>query len=677
MSVFHVLYQSYLKAEEKGLVDNPGLDETGRNIFILPIFHMNKRSSGNDVLEIILDEHGKPSQARLVPEGVFTVFPILEKSLNRTSGASAHPFCDQMEYLSNSLNLKRYENYCETNSAWTEGMIEELESFNHPESDDLIIFLNEVKDLVRRVDLFELTQDLLQKSYPCEKGSPVEDDKIKVEISPKTSKSKAKYKTINLSKLFISFKKEYADEKKKNIDISRNKLLHDAHIQYIRKLHSLKTDSVDFCDISGKRMYCTRICRSPKGRLKAVSVSHPENYWGRFQTKDEVYHMGFETSEKIMLMLQFFLDHKENNQYLYDNTTAVLWFGEDILNQKGFNLKEPVTEELFSFLDNSQDMEENYENTSMSNPATIHWKKIITGQEVLTDDEEKDFFYLVLLFQHSNGRIAIQLTRTIPVTGFIENLRKWKDSCSWLQWDFNRGEFITKTPEIWKIIYMLYGLEEEGHISLREDKIKSISFSRLLPTIIEGRPLPQDMARKMFANFKNRRAYPKTWPKIEYMTCALLNKHRLDQGKERRLSMLEHGLQNRDYLYGRLFAIYEKIEIDATAPRREREENQQDKIRITNVEKFWSSVFQAPEKNLGILKEKTNIYLQMLKKDRPGIFVYYDKLLAEILSSIREDKKYENNRNKCLKEDAVFGYYAQKKEFYTKKENKEETNVKN
>ena len=39
----------------------------------------------------------------------YTIFPVTEDSLNRTSNVFAHPLCDDMQYLSKSLNLKKYE----------------------------------------------------------------------------------------------------------------------------------------------------------------------------------------------------------------------------------------------------------------------------------------------------------------------------------------------------------------------------------------------------------------------------------------------------------------------------------------------------------------------------------------------------------------------------------------
>ena len=137
--------------------------------------------------------------------------------------------------------------------------------------------------------------------------------------------------------------------------------------------------------------------------------------------------------------------------------------------------------------------------------------------------------------------------------------------------------------------------------------------------------------------------------------------------------MLEKEEQTRDYLYGRLLAICEKIEIDAmTAKGKKDNDKGPGSLRVTNVEKLWSAFFQAPSKTFRILDQKMQPYFLKLKSDKPGLYVNYQKLLGEVITKIREDADYESKKNLALGEDAVFGYYAQKQDFYTKKASEEE-----
>lgn len=692
MSILHILHETYLKAEARGQVDNPEFDVNGRNLLILPIFHHNRRSKGNDILEIVLNQDGRADHLNFIPEDNFVIFPVTEESLNRTSGARAHPLCDDMQYLSQSLDPQKYENYCASNTVWSEAVIRELQAETDETAQDLINFLQEVQRLIRDHDLLTLSKELIKKAYNCEEGGQ---NKLKILTRPHSDQEKAQYKSLDLNKAFITFRKQFGNLPKPDLNINTNQLLHTAHIKYIKSCQAQEPETFDYCDLSGEEMFCTDTCRGLLGTSKIISVSnHTETYKGRFRNKQEVYRIGSETSERIFLMLKFFLEHKENSQYLSDNATAVLWFEKDLLNVRGFDISQPVemSDGWFSFGQNGyEDEEEIYQPHSLSNPLASHWKQLLVGQESLSPADEDDFFYLLIINKVSNGRMAIQATRTLPLARFIDNLRKWRDTCTWPRWDRYRQEFTNKTPSTWDIVNLAYGREEEGTITLRNDKLKSLAFRRLLPSILDGRPLPPDMARKMFTNFTKRALYPKTWAKVVYMTCALESKRRRDQGKEVTINMLEQDQQTRDYLYGRLLAIYEKIELDAMSNKstkdgdkqKDKQEGKQakgkedsdkdpGKRRVTNVEKLWSAFFQAPEKSLAILSRKIQPYLQRLKNQNPGFYVKHQKLLGEITMRIREAEDYHSRYNSPLKEDAVFGYYAQNQDFYTPKSKEEE-----
>lgn len=684
MSIFHVLYQSYLKAEEKGLVDNLELDLTGRNIVILPIYHTNLRSDGNNVLQIVLDDEGIPNRVDFIEKDVYTIFPVTEDSLNRTSNVFAHPLCDDMQYLSKSLNEKKYEHYCEQNEQWLSGVLLELSNGADrgvEETEDIKAFLKEIRETVLSKDILALVKELIARQYKVLAQDDTKNQDgttIEIELKPETKDSKAEIKKIDLSKSFITFGKQFVDAQKRNIDITESKFLHQAHIRYIQKMQAEQIDEFDVCDISGQRMYCTGRNRGLLGKGKIISVSNnTETYRGRFREGSEVVRLGADTSEKIHLMLKFFLEHRDNAQGLYNNSTAIIWFSDDILNEREFSLSNPISEPL----DNSD--EEEYEIQTTGDQRAIEWKKILRGEKPIPKEEETDFFYFMTINKISNGRIAIQSTRTMPILIFLKNLQHWNKTCSWERRNFNTKEYEDKTPRPWDIVRFVYGIEkDDGKVDCLKDELKSSAFKRLLPAIIDGLSLPKDVGRQIFSNYKNRIGFRKNWPYLQYMSCALLNKVRQDERKEKRLPMLEKEKQTRDYLYGRLLAVYEKIETDATtvvvSANEKSDGASKDKsssLRITNVEKMWAAFFQAPERMLGTLHMKVRPYLDKLKSNRTGSYNYYNRLIGEIQTDIRDAETFLADKNRALNEDAVFGYYAQNREFYKPRVERENENA--
>ena len=685
MSIFHVLHQTYLRAEKEGLVDSPELDMTGRNITLLPIYHTNLRSEGYNVLQIDLDEKGVPISATFVPKDEHVVFPVTVESLNRRGKkVVAHPLCDYMPYLSNSLDKEKYASYCEQNEHWINGVLQELSTCSAQESEeaeDLKVFLQEIRKMVLNRDLLELVKELIGNKYKvlAQNNVKTEDEAtIEIELKAATKSSKAKTKEIKLSDVFITFGKKFTDSKKQDINITKNKLLHKAHVQYIRRMHSEQSEKLDVCDVSGEKMYCTSLNRGLLGTGKIISVSNnKETHIGRFCEGAEVIRLGADTSEKIHLMLKFFLEHEDNSQRLYNNTRAIIWFSDDILNERDFSLSNPTAVAL----DPWDNPPEEYESKSTADPRAREWKMILRGDMPLPKENEMDFFYLMTINTISNGRISIQSTRTIPISLFVHNLQHWNETCSWEWWNYTSRKYENKTPRPWDIVRFVYGIEnDDGKVDCLKDELKSLSFKRILPSVIDGMPLPKDMGRQIFSNYRNRISFRKNWPYLQYISCALLNKVRQDERKEKRLPMLEKDNQTRDYLYGRLLAVYEKAEMDAVktgsvsgGEKSEGEKQEKDKSsRLTNVERVWSAFFQAPEKMLGTLHAKMRPYLDKLKSNNAGRYSYYNRLIGEIQTEIRDAESYLANKNKALNEDAVFGYYAQNREFYKSNTEKKE-----
>ena len=67
MSVLNALYNSYLYCEENGFVDQS--DKIGYETVLLPIYHTNKTSNGNDIIEVTLDENSEIISGKFLEKG--------------------------------------------------------------------------------------------------------------------------------------------------------------------------------------------------------------------------------------------------------------------------------------------------------------------------------------------------------------------------------------------------------------------------------------------------------------------------------------------------------------------------------------------------------------------------------------------------------------------------------
>lgn len=125
--------------------------------------------------------------------------------------------------------------------------------------------------------------------------------------------------------------------------------------------------------------------------------------------------------------------------------------------------------------------------------------------------------------------------------------------------------------------------------------------------------------------------------------------------------MLDHENKNRSYLFGRLLAIFELLELQ----RYQLDGSKNN--RITNAERYWSAYTSQPAKLMMNLTNKIRPYEEAVKLNSPGIFKKLDKERVEIMDSL-SPLMQDRGINDPLDYGFIFGYYAEKKYFYTKQE---------
>ena len=118
--------------------------------------------------------------------------------------------------------------------------------------------------------------------------------------------------------------------------------------------------------------------------------------------------------------------------------------------------------------------------------------------------------------------------------------------------------------------------------------------------------------------------------------------------------MLDKENQNQGYLCGRLFAVLEKIQEDANGIH-------------TIRDRYMNSASATPA---AVFATILNLSAHHLEKLNDGAQVYYEKLKQEIISKLNADGF---PAHLDLQDQGRFfvGYYHQRQDLFTKKENKE------
>ena len=569
---------------------------------LIPVSHQ----IANADLEITLDSEGNLLDARTVEkEDAATIIPVTELSSGRTGDTScAHPLCDQIRFFSPMYPAK-YEACLTQLHRW------EQSPYSHPK--------------------------LSATARYVEKGSILEDMARLGLIALNENGLPAKEK---LEKLFIRWRVETGEE-----EVSacwQDQSLFRAFIDYYAS--TKKEDSV-FCMVSGKLAppasqhpkKIINICANAK--LVSANDTSGFTYRGRFKSDAEAMTMSYEVSQK-----------SHNALHWLAATQGVAIGGRTFLcwNPQGVDLPRVQA----TFLRKGTPKQVKYSDYRKALSETLRgWKETIpvdAGAVIAAFDAA------------TSGRLALTYYSELPASDFLERLHNWDALCCW-----NHDPFGIQAPSLFQIANCAFGTVRTSDSQTKletDDRILRQQVQRLLSCRVDKGKMPADIARAAAAKASNLQIMDTQLRENVLSTvCAVLRKYYYDWDREEWNMSLEPEKKDISYQYGRLLAVFEKIERDTYDKDEQREPNA---IRMQSV------FAKRPRYASRILWEQLKkAYYPHLK---PWNRVKYDRLIGEIIEQISDLPQAEHEE--ALKDTYLFGYYLQKKALYTsdKTENSQE-----
>jgi CRISPR-associated protein Csd1 len=188
-----------------------------------------------------------------------------------------------------------------------------------------------------------------------------------------------------------------------------------------------------------------------------------------------------------------------------------------------------------------------------------------------------------------------------------------------------------------------------------DDKLRKAAVERLLPCIIDGRPLPRDLTRAAVWRACKRGGMKSwEWEKCLGIACALVR----GSSKEKNYQMsLEEKRLTRDYLFGRLLAIAENIEQRALHLAGER--------RDTNAAKLMQRFADHPCSTWRTIELALTPHKTRLRANRPGVLLEREKLLDAVVGMFREEDFISDSK---LSGEFLLGYHCQRSALWPKGE---------
>lgn len=653
MSLMAALLETYDFALDNGLVDNPKLSSSG--LTLLPVYHSNKKVSSNeDVFEITIDKNSNAIGGRFLDKEEVVVFPITEDSIIRSGSKIApHAISDELSYLAKKIDVKKNKEYLKG--------IKELLDYEKGHSCENFRIIGEY--VIKNT----LLDDFL-KLYLGNTEYSIDGFKLSYEEIGKNDKINKK--TIDLRKIFITFKleKEFSGD----ITLTRDVGLHDFYIGYVRD-KNLYSKELSYCDITGKLDYCIERHRGIIGNAKLISISnHDETYYGRLKNGKDIYHISYEVSQKVHNMLKYLIDNHNHSSFIGENAYIINWLSQD-LEKGGIELLSGVENENEEFDDEDFEAEEEKSMAILGGGVSYSLGKYFLGQG--KNFGRKGDFYILIIEKISNGRVSMKYFRKLSRSEAYQRVVNWYNSTSWKFYNSNLQKFTKQSPSLYQVASFVYGQESsKGYLACENKKLSRSTIERLIPCIIDSQKLPKDILKTTFYKLSNKQSYKNSWNIALNIGCSLIKKYKNDYENctinADNISEVKQLEESRSFYYGELMAIYEKIELDAIRGRELNMDSKREKgkiQRITNADRLWSSMIRTPERTRFILESKIKPYMNILKRNNPGWYTFYDKLITEITLELIRLKESDNMMNGSLNEDFILGYYYRKNMFYQRK----------
>jgi CRISPR-associated protein Csd1 len=262
---------------------------------------------------------------------------------------------------------------------------------------------------------------------------------------------------------------------------------------------------------------------------------------------------------------------------------------------------------------------------------------LIRGYEVKLAIRED--IVVMALDSATPGRMAIVYYRELQASEFLERIRSWHEHTAWLQ-NLGKNRRFIGAPAPGDIAEATFGRR-------MDEKLKKATVERLLPCIVDGRSIPRDLVTACAHQAANPAGKNRwEWERCLGIACALVRSSR--RGENYSMS-LEEGRNSRDYLFGRLLAIAEKIESYALYLAKEN--------RDTTAERLMQRFSDHPASTWRTIELALRPYMQRLQGSRPGYLYNLKYLLDDVISRFKGDDFTRVGR---LDAEFLLGYHCQR-----------------
>jgi CRISPR-associated protein Csd1 len=652
MGLFQNLLETYDKCQKVvGIARNDPDGEINENKTLLPVFHTTLRSE----ICVIINDKGDFLDAQRDNKVQTIIIPCTENSEGRSGkvteeNVNAHPLCDQIDYVS-GLDEIKYNNY-----------IKGLEKWKNFASGVSKIKLEALYTYISKKTMII---DLINKGVFKDAEFDFEGENKNINFE--------KIRKIGV-RFCIQIPFDLKDKVWEDDD------LRQSWIDYIKAqaVTDRNTDKDYLFDyISGVRVFKAASqhpkkinLATPNSKLVSCNDTSGFTFRGRFENQDQAIIIDFEQSQKMHQVLKWLIN---NYGYNIDTQSIIVWAVDDNT--------EPETTPYKNSCDLFEELESKKTNEELISEAET---------EIFADYSKKLNNYLLGYGKDSNitqhyrkiciaifdaatpGRMGLTFYQELNEKKYLENIVKWHNETSyyltaWIKESDNNPNKKSKpvayvgAPSFDDIIFAVYGnprSQNDRTYQIFKRKMRK----QLLECMFGNFPFPKNIVEQAAARASNPLSFTdknnsfsvSDWRKSLGISCALARKYIKQQKKEEIKMELEEKRNDRDYLYGRLLAIADKLENFALYKSEKKDE------RATNAVRLMNAFSVKPYQTWLILYNQITPYINQLKGAN-----FYRSLIDEVMVLFKAGD-YESN--KPLSPLYLLGYSAQYRALSNKKE---------
>ncbi|MDY0104742.1 MAG: type I-C CRISPR-associated protein Cas8c/Csd1 [Lentimicrobium sp.] len=389
----------------------------------------------------------------------------------------------------------------------------------------------------------------------------------------------------------------------------------------------LVPDSI--CLITGERssiavLHSATPIQGGKSGAKLVGFQKNSGYDSYYKEQGFNAPISKKAEDAYTTALNVLLGKDSKNKFRISDTSIVFWAHQHI-----------DFENQFSFFFNAPDKDDPDRNIQ---EIKALFESIHTGK--LNTDGDIPFYILGLA--PNAARISIRFWKTGKVIDFAAHISKHFDD-----FDIIRGKNDEK--EYFTIFNLISNISFEYNI----DNAPPNLTGKVIESILDGTKYPDTLQQQCIRRIRAEQHISRIRAAI--LKAYLNRKNEINNSTNEKPITMALDLDNRNqgYLCGRLFAVLEKIQEDA-----------QPGINATIKDRYYGAASSTPITVFGRLLNLTNHHLTKLGG---GSKTYYEKMIQEIMSSVKSDGL---PTHLSLDDQSRFaiGYYHQRQDLYTKKD---------